>query len=450
MSIRNEIRVLFRLAAPIAAAQAGTVLMGAVDAAIVGRLGARELAAVGLGNSLFFTLSIVGVGVTMAFDPLTSQAVGAGDRARARTLLWQGVWLALIVSALLAAVMAAIAPLIRLMEIEPVVADQALLYLNLRLLSLAPMLVFIVIRSYLQALHLTRPMVIAMVVGNVFNFLADWLFVFGGASLPEWTGPLRAVPAMKITGAAIATVLGSFLQLAIVIPAVRSVEKPHGYSRRANAREMLLATKIGLPVGLQMCVEYSIFALVGLLAGRLGAAHLAAHQVAITLVSFTFTVAVGVGAAGSVRVGHAVGRRDLPGTRLAGFAALLGGSAVMSFSAVAMFLFPDFFAQLITDQRDVLRIAVPLLLVAAVFQLADGIQAVGGGVLRGAGDTSYIFFAHLFGHWFVGLPAAVYFGFVRGGGVEGLWWGLCAGLFAVALALLMRFLKISTREIEPL
>ena len=446
----TELRQLFRLAAPIAAAQAGTVLMGVVDTAVVGRLGPIELAAVGLGNSLFFTLSILGVGIVMAIDPLTSQAIGAGNTTRARSVMWQGVWLSVLVSIGLSLIMFGIQPFVKMMQIDAEVVRQGLTYLNIRQLTLVPMLVFIVLRSYLQAMHITRPMVIAMVVGNVFNFFADLLFVFGGSILPTWSGPLTKLPGFGVTGAAVATVLGTLLQLWIVVAAVKRIEVDEPFETRPDKRDMIQATRVGAPVGMQMMVEYGIFALVGMIAGRFGAAHLAAHQLAITLISFTFTVAVGIGAAGSVRVGRAVGAGDTAAARIAGLAAFCGGAGFMFLSSLVLLIFPRFFATMITNQPSVVGIAIPLLGVAAFFQLSDGIQGVGAGVLRGAADTTFSFVANIIGHWIIGFPTAIYLGVYLHKGVEGLWWGLCAGLTSVALMLFFRFLYLSSRAIKPL
>lgn len=448
----EELRGLFRLALPIAAAQTGTQLMSVVDTAVVGRVGAVPLAAIGLGNSIFFAVSIVGMGAVMGIDPLASQAVGAQQPERARALLWQGMWLSLFVTIALAAV-GAIVPLgMTHIDLPPDVVRLGSIFLWIRLLSLFPTLAFIVVRAYLQALHITRPMVMAMIAGNIFNFIADVLFVFGGHSLPAWCGPLRLVPAMGIAGAAVATVLGSFLQLWIIAAAVQHVPCDAAPERIRALRmdDVRHALRVGLPVGLQMGAEYGIFALVGVLAGRFGALQLAAHQTALTLISFTFTLAVGIGSAGSVRVGRAVGSRDIPGARMAGLAAFCGGMCVMLCSAAVFLSAPGALARVITSDPAVVAAAVPLLAVAAVFQLSDGIQGVGAGVLRGAGDTHYSFVANIIGHWCVGFPIALWLGFHRGGGVVGLWWGLCGGLSAVALLLFFRFLLVSSRDIKPL
>ena len=438
-AVRTEIRRLFRLAAPLAAAQAGTQMMGLVDVAILGRLGARELAASGLGNAVFFAVSIIGMGMVFGIDPMISQAIGARDEARARRVLWQGVWLGLIVTAVLMMVLFAGAIVLPYLGVKPELVGPARAFLIVRTLGLAPFLLFFVVRAYLQAHGKTRPLVAAMVIANVLNFAFDLLFVFG------W-GP---VPAMGVAGAAMATVLCTFVELWIVAAAVRKIETPP-FDHRWSSPEIAHAFRVGLPVGLQMGAEVGIFALVALLAARLGTLDLAAHQLVIGLASFTYTAALGVAAAGSVRVGIGVGSRDPEATRVAGHVAFLGGAAVMAVAALAFLFFPRPLARLITNQEAVIATAIPLFLVAAVFQLSDGIQAVGGGVLRGAGDTKFTFWANLAGHWCIGLPIALYLGFKRSLGIVGLWWGLCVGLTVVAVLLFLRFEKLSRNVIKPL
>ncbi|HEY0593040.1 MAG TPA: MATE family efflux transporter [Thermoanaerobaculia bacterium] len=451
--IRNELRSLVRLAFPLAAAQAGTQLMGLVDVAVLGRLGATELGAAGLGNSLFFALAILGMGIVMGIDPLISQALGARAEVQARRVLWQGIWLALAVGLLLMIPMALSPRILPLLGIDRSLIEPASVYVWVRMLSLPFFMGFIALRAYLQAHGVIRAMIFAMVAGNVFNLVADIVLVFGGRILPEWTGFLRHIPAFGIGGAAAASVIAQMVMVGILALAVRAIrldaEAPadlHALDRPLFARGL----RVGLPVGLQMGAEVGVFALVGLIAGKFGEAALGAHQVAITLASFTFTVAVGVGAAGSVRVGRAIGARDQGGTRLAGLTAFAAGTGFMSLAALMFLLFPRPLALLLTNQEAVLSIAVPLLAVAAVFQISDGVQGVGAGVLRGAGDTRYAFVANLVGHWLVGFPIALLLGFTLGRGIVGLWWGLCVGLTAVAVLLLARFWRLSSTEIAPI
>lgn len=442
-AFRTELKSLLRLAGPLAAAQAGSQIMGLVDLAVVGRLGARELGAAGLGNGIFFTISILGLGTVYGVDPMISQAFGGGDSVRARHVLWQGLWLALGVSVVLTIPLLFAPMLFPLFHLESSLQRMAIQFLLVRTAGLAPFLLFLVMRAYLQAQHITRPMVVAMLIGNVFNLVSDLVLVFG------W-GPF---PRMGVAGAALSTDLGAVLQLVIVAWTVKSIHlPPHDAGALHHARwpEIRQAIRLGLPVGIQMGAEIGIFALVGLLAGHLGAIDLAAHQLVLGFASFTFTIAVGVSAAASVRVGLAVGARDQARTRTAGFAAIAGGACFMLIGASIFAFAPHAVGRLLTNQETVIAAAIPIFLVAAVFQLSDGLQTIAAGALRGAGDTAFPLGANLVGHWLVGLPIALYLGFHRNMGIVGLWWGLCAGLTAVAALLLFRFNRLSKRAIVPI
>lgn len=450
--IRSELSALARLAFPVALNQSGLALLGIVDTAVVGRVGAGPLAAVGLANGIFFAFSVIGIGLMLGLDPFMSQSLGAGDPVRARQFAWQGVWLAFPTALALAIPMLSLPWALVPLGIEPAIAADVRSFLALRLLGVPALLICVAWSSYLQASGRVRSVIWAVVAANVVNFGLDLLFVFGGASLPGWTGPLRALPPMRAAGAALSSSISLCAQLAVLAWAVRRVElkgRPTGV-RRLLPLFVARVARVGIPIGLQMCAEVGVFALAGLLAGRLGRERLAAHQIALTLASFTFTAAVGVGSAGSVRVGRAIGALDSAGARRAGLAAFATGAGFMALTALVFFFVPNLLAQMMTSDVNLSATAAPLIAVAAFFQLSDGVQAVGAGVLRGAGDTRYAFLANLVGHYAVGLPAAIFLCFTLGWGLVGLWWGLGAGLTAVAAALFTRFWLLSRRAMAPL
>lgn len=448
-SLRRELSLLSRLAAPIALTQAGQAMMGVVDTAVVGRAGAVELGGVGLGNGIFFTVSVLGIGAMLGMDPMISQAIGARQPERARQLLWQGVWFAILAALVLCLPLALLPGALRWVGTEPEVVPHAWIYVALRLPGLIPLLVFAGQRAYLQAIGRPGVLAWAAVIANVANLGFDLLFVFGGESLPAWTGPLRWVPAMGAGGAAIASTLCTVLQMGIAAWAISRMKESHASSRRPVKKDLLRAFRIGLPIGLHMTAEVGVFALAGVLASTLGTEELAAHQIALTLASLSFTAAVGIGNAGSVRVGWAIGARNAPAARRSGLVAVAAAGGVMAMAAAVFTIFPEHVAGLMTDRPRVVAAAVPLLYVAAVFQIADGIQGAGAGVLRGMADTRFTFVANLLGHYVVGLPIAMLAAFFFDVGVTGIWWGLCAGLICVAAALLTRFLKLSAKELRP-
>ena len=438
--LRRELRELFRLALPLAAAQAGTQLMTVVDVAVLGRYSARDLAAVGFANAFFFAITVIGMGAVFGIDPLISQAVGAGDPVRARRALWQGIWFALSMSAILTIPLLGAAVLMRHAGVAEEMIQPGIEYLLIRTVGLAPILVFIVIRAYLQALSITRPMLVAMVVANIVNFFGDLAFVFG----------YKRIPPLGAAGAAMSTVAATVLEVAIVGYAARKIRvETNENLRRWSTPEILRAFRVGWPVALQLGAEVGIFALVGVLAARLGTEQLAAHQVVLALASFTYTMGLGVAAAGSVRVGMGVGSRSITATRVAGKAAFIGGVLIMSVGALTFAFFPRAISRLVTNEERVIATSIPLFIIAALFQLSDGVQAVGSGVLRGAGDTHFSFVANLIGHWLIGAPIAFFLGFYMKMGIVGLWWGLCAGLTAVAVMLGVRFERLSRSEIVP-
>jgi len=432
--LKAELRRLFALAVPLAIAEAGTQVMSVVDMAVIGRLGARELAAAGLANAIFFGISVFGLGLMLGVDPLISQAVGAGQHATARRVLWQGVWLALVTAALLSAILLGGPLLLRGIGVQHELIAPAKSYLFIRTLGLAPWLVFFVVRAYLQAHHVTWPMVTSMVVGNILNFAGDILLVFGAH--------------LGVAGAAISTDICQVIAVLILSAAVMRIEAPP-FSRAWNSTDIKRALRVGLPTAFQVTAEVGIFALVALMAGRIGTVDLAAHQLVITLASFTFTVALGVATAGSVRVGLAVGARDPERVRLAGRATFIGAAMWMSVGALLFISIPRLLARMLTDQPSVIAAALPLFFVAGLFQLSDGLQAAGIGALRGAADTKFAFISNLIGYWVIGLPLSLLLGFRWSMGVVGFWWGFVAGLTTVAILVFLRFEMLSSKEITP-
>lgn len=437
----RELRATVTLAIPIALANVGNQLLGLVDTAVVGRLGEVPLGAVGLGNSVYFAITVVGMGLMLGLDPLVAQAVGAGERTKARGMLWQGVWIALLLTPPLAVVIAGATLVLEPLGIEAETATETARYVFARLPGLPFFLVMVGARSFLQAHAITIPIVIGVIVANVVNLPLSILLVFGDASL--------GIPSFGAAGAAWTSTVCTILQMGIVLAAVRLLgPPPASISRRPRAEVIRRALGIGAPVGLALLAEVGLFALVGVLIGLLGTRPLAAHNVAIQLIATTFQVPLAIGAAASVRVGHAIGRGDAAGTRSAGLAAFVVTIGFMGMTSLLFVLLPRPLAALITDEQPVIAAAIPLILVAAAFQLGDGMQAVAAGALRGAGDTRFAMIANLLGHYVVGLPVGVFLAWGLGWGAPGLWWALTAGLTTVAVALTLRFLAISRRAVD--
>jgi MATE family multidrug resistance protein len=377
----------------------------------------------------------------MGLDTLVPQALGAGERDRARALLRDGVRVALVVG-LPATLLVLASPLVLgPFGVDDKVAYQAQIYTWARAIGVVPFLLQVALRSYLAAHARTRPLIVAVIAGNLINFAADYTLIFGV--------PALGIPAMGVIGAALATSLVQIATLVFYAVAVRQLDGEHG--RRPGDAPPARATRrifaLGTPVGLQLLLEVGVFALTSLLAARIGRDAAAAHAVAIQLASFTFSMAVGIGAATAVRVGRWVGAGDTPRARHAGRVGLALGAMIMSGSAAVFVLAPAALGAIFTDEPVVVAAAVPLIQIAALFQLSDGAQAVAAGALRGAGDTRATAWANLFGHYAIGLGTSLALAFGAGLGVAGLWWGLSAGLTATAAALILRFARVTRTAI---
>lgn len=441
----RELRELAALALPLCIGHVGVHLMSVVDTAILGHYRDASMAGAGIGGGVLFAFMVLGMGTIMGMDTLVPQALGAGETERARNLLASGTRLALILFLPLGALIALAACLLRFTPMDAEVASEASAFLYGRLPGVLPFLLYAALRSYLQAHHVTRPMVFAMVVGNLVNVAGDWLLIWGDDGLTRIGLPAIGLPAMGAMGAALSTSAVNFSSFLICWVAVRKLEP----GRAAKGDRALAGSivKLGLPIGLQLVAEVGLFALTGILAGTLGKMPAAGHQVALSLGSLSFSMAIGVGAATSVRVGRAVGAGDTPAARRAGGQGITVGAILMGTSGLFFILMPRQLAGPFTDDRAVIDAAVPLIQIAAVFQLSDAIQAVSAGALRGAGDTRFTFVANLIGHYAVGLPVAAGLGFAAGLGASGLWWGLSLGLTAVAVGQSIRFARLTSRPI---
>ena len=433
MTAPRELPALIQLAIPLAAQQLGFQLMGTVDAALLGRYSDTALAAAGVGNNLLFAVTSVGYGIVMGLDTVLPQAVGAQRHDRARRSLGAGMRLAMLIGLGCTLIVLAAPALLQLADVPDEVVRDARLYIDLRAIGIAPFLLSIALRSYLAAHNITRPLVVAMVLGNLANAGLDLVLIYGA-------GP---IPAMGVAGAAIATVSVQLAILAIYHAAARVVAERHapGGSHRASSRaDIVEVLRYGLPVGGHLFAEIGIFSLATVLAAHMGTVPAASHSIALNLASFTFSCALGIGAATAVRVGHAIGAGDRAGARRRGLLGLRIGLTVMAVFAAAFLIAARPLAGLFTDRAVVVAATIPLLQIAALFQLSDGAQAIAAGALRGIGDTRATFVGNVIGHYGVGLAISLTLAFGVGLGAPGLWWGLSAGLTATAAYLVFRFL----------
>lgn len=434
---------MLRLAAPVVLVQLGTMAMGLVDTLMVGRVSAGVLAAVALGNVYFFNAIVLGQGTLMALDPIVAQAVGARDEGAISRALQRAMLLCLGLSIFTALLLVPTRALLVAMHQPPEIIPDTTAYIRISVPGILPYLAFVVFRQTLQALHRVAPVVWATVVGNITNAALNWVFVYGHLGSP----------ALGAAGSAISTLVSRwFMAILLLVVAWRDLE-PHLVPMRADAwdrRALARMLRLGLPIGVQQLLEVGAFGAIGLLMGVLGTIEMAAHQIAITLASFTFMVPLGVSAAAAVRVGRAVGAHDAPRARAAARAAYVCGVGFMSLTALLFLALPRVLAAAFSGDARVIALAGILIPIAGVFQVFDGAQAVGAGILRGLGDTKAPMIAMLAGYWLIGLPVSIALGLHTSLRAAGLWWGFVASLSAVALFLLLRVRTLFRRELRRL
>jgi len=429
--VRAETAAVVRLAVPVILVQVGMMIMGTVDAMMLGRVSEEALAAGALGNSVHLALVIVPMGILMALDPLVAQAYGAGDHRRIARHLKQGLVMALALAIPLSALMWDTRAGLRLLGQQPGIAEAGAAYIRVVIPGSWAVLFFVVVRQTLQAMSVVRPTLMAIIVANGVNFLANYVLVFG-----HW-----GAPALGVVGSAWATSISRWVMLFSVVALARPWLRRYGSGERhrlANLRSYWRHLKIGVPIGIQLSLEMWIFTAVALMMGNLSARALAGHQIALNLAALFFMVPLGISGAAATRVGNAIGRRDMPGARLSAAVCLALGAATMSISALLFWLVPEFLSRLFTPDPGIVALAASLLPIAALFQIFDGTQVVGVGVLRGAADTRSPALIALVGFWGLGLPLGWWLAFRWDQGPEGLWWGLTTGLCTVAVLLLGR------------
>ena len=425
-SRETELRAMFALAAPLVLSELGWMAMGIVDTMFVGRVSAAAIGAVGLGTNIFYAVAIFASGFLLGLDTLVSQSYGAGDLDDCRHSLISGVWLSLF---LIPCVMAAVwlfVPAFALIGVNAEVLRVTNPYIRALNWSAAPLILFFGLRRYLQSIGLVRPILFALVTANLVNALGNWIFVFGNLGMPK----------LGAEGAGWSTCVSRVYMLGVLVFVLwRHDKEIMRVSWRLDLRRVWRLLKLGMPAAGQIGLETSVFATVTVLIGKLSASVLAGHQIALTIVSTTFMVPLGISSAAAVRVGQAIGRRDPAGASRSGWAALAFGAGAMSLAALALLIFPRAIARLFTPDAGIIAAAVPLLQVAAFFQLFDGLQVTATGALRGAGDTRTPMLCHFAGYWIIGLPLGALLCFYYGFGALGLWIGLSAGLIIIGTIL---------------
>jgi MATE family multidrug resistance protein len=432
---RREMKQALQLAYPIILGQVGIMLMGVADTVMVGSLGRDVLAASVAANNIFWLVYFLGMGILFAISPLVAIYCGEGRAAKGYLSYRAGVWVTCVLSvalfALLEGIISNIGWLRQSKEVEPLAAD----FLRILNYSGLPMLLFVSSRQFTDGLGFTKVAMYITGAGLLLNVLLNWVLIYGNLGFAP----------MGLNGAAYATLVSRVLMaLAAMLyirfaPAMKTYHPEQRFSSNEIREEAGRVFEVGLPIGLQFFAEVACFAFSGIMAGWVNATHQSAHGIALNLASLTYMAASGLSAAGSIMAGNAYGEKNRRKVRRAGNAVLAMVLLYMFCTALIFLIFRKPLSVAYTDDVQVVSVASGLLIYAALFQLADGVQAVSLGLLRGIKDVRTPSVALVVCYWLIGLPLGWWLGFGAGMETEGIWIGFTAGLFLTAIFASSRF-----------
>jgi len=422
--------------------QLGHVLVGLADNLMIGQLGAAQLAAVSLGNSLVFIALSLGIGFSFAITPLIAEADGAGNIEKGRSYFHHGVMLCTVNGVALFLLLLLAKPILYHLDQPPEVVALAIPYLEIVAFSMIPLMIFQAYKQFADGLSQTKYAMYATLIANVVNVLFNFLLIYG-----FWI-----FPRLELEGAAIGTLISRFFMLWFLWQVLRKKKKFKPYFTWSKNELFKLAIfkrifALGFPTALQMFFEVAIFTGTIFLAGMLGTNPQAANQIALNLASMTFMIAVGLGVTATIRVGNQKGLHNYKELRRIAFSTFLLVFLIEAVFAILFILMKDWLPTLYLDNVDVIILASQLLVVAALFQLSDGLQVVILGALRGLQDVKIPTVICFIAYWVIGFPVSIYYGKAENLGSMGIWLGLLAGLSASAIMLYFRFNYLSKKLI---
>lgn len=442
----TEARVLLALAVPVIFAQIAQTAMGVVDTIMAGSVSATDMAAVAVGTSIWLPAILLGHGLVLALSPTVAHLNGAGRRDKIAHQVQQGFWLAAGVSVLIMAVIYNCEHIIGLMHnVDEELKEKAIGYLHAIMWGAPGYLFFQVLRVQCEGLSKTKPGMIFGFVGLMVNIPLNYIFIYGHFGAPALGG--------VGCGVATGTVYWvMFLMMRYYVKHayfMKDIVAPSRFAKPDWATLKRL-TSLGLPIGLALFFEVTLFAIVALLVSPLGIVAVASHQIALSLGSLMFVIPLSLGMVTTIRVGSRLGESSVEGARVAARTSIFTGVVIACFTASLSVIFREQIAALYNDSPEVVALASSLMLLAAVYQISDAIQVIGTGVLRGYKDTRSIFYITFVAYWVLGLPIGYTLGLtdwvVPRMGPSGFWWGFIIGLTFAAVMVSLRIRWIQNQS----
>ena len=439
----QEITALLKVAGPLLVNNLAIAGMQFADAVMAGRLGADALAAVAVGGSVWFMGFTVCLGLMMAISPIAARLYGAGDEALIGRYTRQGVWLGVSLGAvILLLAQLLVAPVLNFIGIDPGFRDVTIGYVRSIMFGAPAICAFLAFRFTTEGIGFTRPIMYMSLFALVCNVFFNWVFMYGHLG----------APAYGAVGCGMASAVTMWLMLALMVTYVslKPIYRPLDiFAHFAPVRMPVLReiVSLGLPIAITITAEAGLFSATSILVGTRGAEITAAHQIALNFASTLFMIPLALSSAITTRTGHALGAGNAAEARYAGITGLLMCVAFMACSALFLLLFRDLVISLYTNDPAVSEIAISLLLMAAVFQIADGLQIGAAGALRGYKDTRVPMVINMFSYWVLGFPLAYMAAITFEAPPSYIWAGFVLGLSAAAILLTARFNTLSRRMI---
>jgi MATE family multidrug resistance protein len=442
MTIKDHFKITSTLALPVVLSQLGQVSVGVADSMMVGRIGAVELAAASLGNSIFFVLLMFGMGISMGITPLVSIAEGKGKMKRISSLFQHGLWINIFTAILLIGIIMVLAQGLQFLNQPEEVVQITIPYLLIITASMFPFMIFQTFKQFAEGLSQTKQAMYVTIFCNLVNVFLNWVLIYGNLGAPE----------LGLNGAGIATLISRVLMPIMMGWYVIRSKRYRLFNLQFGIKKLRFfminrILKIGVPTGFQYIFEVSAFSAAAIMMGWIGVNALAGHQIAINLASISYMMAAGLSTAGMIRVSNQIGKGNQKSMREAGMV-VFGMVLVFMFTSAVLFVvfrytLPTFYI----DNTEVIQISASLLVIAGLFQLSDGVQVVGLGVLRGMEDVKFPTIITLIAYWVLGLPLGYYLAFELEMGAQGIWYGLLIGLSITAVVLFFRFNALSKKPV---
>ena len=434
MTTFDHIKITWKLAFPVVVSQVGHMMVGVADSMMVGRLGSVPLASVSLANGFFSVFLLFGIGVSYGMTPLVASADGSNDKKQAISVFKHGfvlntfVGVGLIVLAYLSSF------LFPYMDQEPEVFHSAIPYYRVISMSLLPLMFYQSFRQFTEGLSLTKQTMVISVAGNILNIVFNYILIFGKLGF-EPMGLMGAGWSTFFSRVMMVVALGGYVLLAPRFKKYRAIMP------RVDWKVSIMGkiAKIGLPTGFQFVFEVGAFGAAAVMVGWFGAIPLAAHQIALNLSAITYMASTGISAAATIRIGNQLGRKDFKTMQQVGWGSFIMTAVMMALFGSVFIIFRNLLPTLYINEIPVIEVASQLLIIAALFQVSDGLQAIGLGVLRGLRDVKIPTLVTLLSYWVLAIPSGYFLGSYLNYGARGVWMGLLIGLTLAAFLHIARF-----------